>query len=277
MLLDDIRKTLEATFSNLSPSKAQELAKGLMEPGAAKDQIAKTAADLIEWSQGNRERLSHVHPRRDPDQMQTMGVATRSDLDAVKKRVRDLERAAGMTASGRAGAKKARPGSAPPRRSAPRGSPRRRSARPRARPRAGEHAPGRSGVDGRRHNGRDLDGRVARHRRGIRHRDQAPARHRTRPARLGRESTPRPRRRSATGLVLVSGSPATKVATMVGDDAAGRRSAALARRFVSRGGEKLDAALDRFEIDPAGLRVRSTPAHRPAGSPIACSRAAPRA
>ena len=58
MLLDDIRKTLEATFSNLSPSKAQELAKGLMEPGAAKDQIAKTAAELIEWSQGNRERLS---------------------------------------------------------------------------------------------------------------------------------------------------------------------------------------------------------------------------
>ena len=52
MLLDDIRKTLEATFSNLSPSKAQELAKGLMEPGAAKDQIAKTAAELDSVSGG---------------------------------------------------------------------------------------------------------------------------------------------------------------------------------------------------------------------------------
>ena len=49
------------------------------------------------------------------------------------------------------------------------------------------------------------------------------------------------------GLVLVSGSPATKVATMVGDDA----PIALrgdARRFVSRGGEKLRAALDRFGV-----------------------------
>ena len=107
MLLDDIRKTLEATFSNLSPSKAQELAKGLMEPGAAKDQIAKTAAELIEWSQGNRERLTTYIREEIRNQMQTMGVATRSDLDSVKKRVRELERAAGMTASGRSGAKKA--------------------------------------------------------------------------------------------------------------------------------------------------------------------------
>ena len=30
-----------------------------------------------------------------------MGVATQDELDALKKRVRDLERAAGMTASGR--------------------------------------------------------------------------------------------------------------------------------------------------------------------------------
>ena len=60
MLLDDIRKTLEATFSNLSPSKAQELAKGLMEPGAAKDQIAKMVA-------GQSGAAHHVHPRRDPE------------------------------------------------------------------------------------------------------------------------------------------------------------------------------------------------------------------
>jgi topoisomerase IA-like protein len=33
--------------------------------------------------------------------MNSVGVATQADLDAVKKRVRDLERRAGMTASGR--------------------------------------------------------------------------------------------------------------------------------------------------------------------------------
>ena len=56
------------------------------------------------------------------------------------------------------------------------------------------------------------------------------------------------------GLVLVSGSPATKVATMVGDDAP-ITLRGVARRFVSRGGEKLRAALDRFAVDPAGLEA----------------------
>jgi 23S rRNA (cytidine1920-2'-O)/16S rRNA (cytidine1409-2'-O)-methyltransferase len=54
------------------------------------------------------------------------------------------------------------------------------------------------------------------------------------------------------GLVTVAGAPATKAATMVADDAA-VELAGPARRFVSRGGEKLDAALARFEVDPAGL------------------------
>jgi 23S rRNA (cytidine1920-2'-O)/16S rRNA (cytidine1409-2'-O)-methyltransferase len=55
-----------------------------------------------------------------------------------------------------------------------------------------------------------------------------------------------------SGKVLVAGAPATKAATLV------RTDAALAvqptpRPFVSRAGGKLEAALDRFEIDPAGL------------------------
>jgi 23S rRNA (cytidine1920-2'-O)/16S rRNA (cytidine1409-2'-O)-methyltransferase len=54
------------------------------------------------------------------------------------------------------------------------------------------------------------------------------------------------------GLVTVSGSPATKVATLVADDAPVRLVAAP-RRYVSRGGDKLAAALVRFRIDPTGL------------------------
>src|SRR5207342_2088423 len=49
-----------------------------------------------------------------------------------------------------------------------------------------------------------------------------------------------------------AGTTATKAATMVADDAP-LVIAAPARRFVSRGGEKLRAALDRFELDPRGL------------------------
>jgi 23S rRNA (cytidine1920-2'-O)/16S rRNA (cytidine1409-2'-O)-methyltransferase len=54
------------------------------------------------------------------------------------------------------------------------------------------------------------------------------------------------------GLVLVAGTPATKAATMVADDQPVTLSAS-ARRFVSRGGDKLDAALERFAVDPRGM------------------------
>ena len=53
------------------------------------------------------------------------------------------------------------------------------------------------------------------------------------------------------GLVTVSGRPAAKAAMLVAPE----DSIAMggpARRFVSRGGEKLDAALDRFGIDASG-------------------------
>jgi 23S rRNA (cytidine1920-2'-O)/16S rRNA (cytidine1409-2'-O)-methyltransferase len=53
------------------------------------------------------------------------------------------------------------------------------------------------------------------------------------------------------GLVLVSGRAAEKPSTLV-DPADAVELVAPARRFVSRGGEKLAAALDRFGVDPAG-------------------------
>src|SRR5436190_22351211 len=106
--LDDMRKAFEATIGNLTPARAQELAKGFLEPGAAKEQVAKTAADLMEWSQRNRQRLRSAIQDEIKVQVRQMGVATQEELDALRKRVRELERSAGMTASGRrrAGAKK---------------------------------------------------------------------------------------------------------------------------------------------------------------------------
>jgi 23S rRNA (cytidine1920-2'-O)/16S rRNA (cytidine1409-2'-O)-methyltransferase len=53
------------------------------------------------------------------------------------------------------------------------------------------------------------------------------------------------------GQVTVRGAPATKSTTLVGTDEA-VVLAAPARPFVSRGGEKLAAALDAFAIDPTG-------------------------
>lgn len=102
MIIDDFRRTVEGLLGTLTPAKAQQLAKDMMEPGAAKEQVAKTTADLLEWSHANRERWSSFVRREISEQLKTVGVASQSELDALKKRVRDLERAAGKTASGRA-------------------------------------------------------------------------------------------------------------------------------------------------------------------------------
>ena len=98
MVIDDIKKTFDAVIGQLSPAKAQELAKRYLEPGAAKDQVAKTAGDLIDLSQRVRDAVR----KEVTSQMRSMGAATQDELDSLRKRVRDLERAAGMTASGAA-------------------------------------------------------------------------------------------------------------------------------------------------------------------------------
>jgi len=55
------------------------------------------------------------------------------------------------------------------------------------------------------------------------------------------------------GRVLVAGAPASKAARLVGPDEA-IVVAGAPRRYVSRGGEKLEAALTRFGVDVAGRR-----------------------
>jgi polyhydroxyalkanoate synthesis regulator phasin len=102
MIIDDLRRTVEGLLGTLTQTKAQQLAKDMLEPGAAKEQVAKATADLLEWSQGNRERISGFMQREISEQLKSVGgVASQAELDALKKRVRDLERAAGMTASGK--------------------------------------------------------------------------------------------------------------------------------------------------------------------------------
>lgn len=108
-MLEDVRKYIEAAIETLSPAKAQQLAKQLLEPDARKEQVTRVTQELMEWSQHNRDRLREFVGREVREQLQSMGVATRGEVDSLKKRVRDLERAAGMTASGRAKSTSAKP------------------------------------------------------------------------------------------------------------------------------------------------------------------------
>ena len=96
----DIREFMEGAVGKLTPAKAQELAKSIRS-GQGKEQVAKTAQELLDWSNRNRQRISELVRGEVRSQLSTIGVATKAELDALKKRVRELERAAGMTASGR--------------------------------------------------------------------------------------------------------------------------------------------------------------------------------
>lgn len=103
--MQDVRKTIEASLGNLSTTRAQEIAKSMLDTDAAKDQVTKTAADLMEWSQRNRTRLVDLIRGEVRDQLRQMGVATEEEVNALRKRVRDLERTARATGA-RGGGKK---------------------------------------------------------------------------------------------------------------------------------------------------------------------------
>ena len=103
--MQDVRKTIEASMGNLSTTRAQEIAKSVLDKDAAKDQVSKTAADLMEWSQRNRTKLVELVRGEVRDQLRQMGIATEEEVNALRKRVRDLERTARATGA-RGGGKK---------------------------------------------------------------------------------------------------------------------------------------------------------------------------
>ena len=90
-VVDELRRLVEAAMGTLSPAKAQELAKQLMQ-GEGKDQISKTAKDLVAWSKQNRERVTGLVRTEVRSQMKQLGVASQDEVEALRKRVRELEK-----------------------------------------------------------------------------------------------------------------------------------------------------------------------------------------
>jgi polyhydroxyalkanoate synthesis regulator phasin len=112
MNADDVRKVLDSVFDKLSPEKAQEIAKGLLGEDR-RDQAQKLASDLIKSAKHNRDKVKELISREVSAQTKNMGVATQAEVDTLKKRVRELERATGVkpaakkpTAAKRSSAKK---------------------------------------------------------------------------------------------------------------------------------------------------------------------------
>lgn len=115
--MQDVRKTIETSLGNLNTTRAQEIAKGMLDKDTAKDQVSKTAADLMEWSQRYSTKLVELIRGEVRDQLRQMGVATQDELNALRKRVRDLERTSRATGA-RGGKKPAAKAKAAPRKSA---------------------------------------------------------------------------------------------------------------------------------------------------------------
>ena len=92
--LEQVREYMEAAIGKLSPAKAQDLAKSLTK-GQGRDQVTKTAKDLLAWSNKNKERLTTMVQTEVKSQLKTIGVASRDEVDALRKRVRELEREQG--------------------------------------------------------------------------------------------------------------------------------------------------------------------------------------
>lgn len=91
MVVDGIRKNVESAIGRLSPKRAQELASSLM-PDQSKEQIAKATQSIMEWSNRNRERVTELVRAEVRSQMNQFGVASRDEVDALRRRVRELER-----------------------------------------------------------------------------------------------------------------------------------------------------------------------------------------
>jgi hypothetical protein len=92
MVVEEIRKNVESAIGRLSPKRAQELASSLM-PGQSKEQIAKATQSILEWSNRNRERVTELVRAEVRSQMNQFGVASRDEVDALRRRVRELEKA----------------------------------------------------------------------------------------------------------------------------------------------------------------------------------------
>jgi polyhydroxyalkanoate synthesis regulator phasin len=107
MELEDLKRTFEAMFGALSPSRAREIAKELLGEGSPREQVSKAASELLGWSGRGRERIVEIVRREVREQLRNMGLATRQEVEALTRRVRALERgprAAARTKSSAKGA-----------------------------------------------------------------------------------------------------------------------------------------------------------------------------
>ena len=87
----DMRSFFGAGVGALTRERARDLARSLLE-GERSEQANRLAGELYQWSQRSREWLRDAVGQEVRRQLTSLGLATREDLDALRKRVRELEK-----------------------------------------------------------------------------------------------------------------------------------------------------------------------------------------
>ena len=93
-MLDAVRRVVEAGREALTPEKAEALARAMVREGQARrDQAARLARELTTWSRRSSERLVASIRAEVRSQISKAGLATKDDVEALKRRIRKLETA----------------------------------------------------------------------------------------------------------------------------------------------------------------------------------------
>jgi polyhydroxyalkanoate synthesis regulator phasin len=93
-MLDAFRRIVEAGREALTPERAEELARAFVREGQARrDQAARLARELSTWSRRNSERFMSSIRAEVRNQISKAGLATKEDVEGLKRRIRKLESA----------------------------------------------------------------------------------------------------------------------------------------------------------------------------------------
>ncbi len=262
---DSFQRYLDAgiAFTNLTRAKAEELVSELVQSGEFQSSDARARVDeLLERSRKGREAFAAQVRKEVAHQLESVGITSLDDLaqqvaaligrtaEAGKAATSGAKAAATKSTAKKSPAKKAAPKKSPAKKAAPKKSPAKKAAAEEGRT---EEDGGQEGAG----RGRRTDGPAPGLRRPRVVDLTNPPRRRLDRALVERglvASRPQAAERIEQGQVLVSGTVADKPSRMV-SPAEPIELLGPPPRFVSRGGEKLDAALQRFAVGVTGRRA----------------------
>jgi polyhydroxyalkanoate synthesis regulator phasin len=95
-MLDGVRRFVRERFERVSSRRPEDLARTLAQQGqATREQATRIAREAVEWSKKNRRVITEVVQREVRRQLSRLGAATREEISALRRRVRDLETGVG--------------------------------------------------------------------------------------------------------------------------------------------------------------------------------------